>query len=51
MQQSRIDICGCQVSGGQIEKVYYRSQATTANAPGHSTKSWKITQTGDGHRR
>jgi hypothetical protein len=31
MQQSRSDIYGYQVSGGQIEKVYYRSQPTSVN--------------------
>lgn len=29
IQQLRNDIYGCQVSGGQIEKVYYRSQPGT----------------------
>lgn len=34
MQQSRSDIYGCQVSGGQIEKVYHRSQPNGANQQG-----------------
>ncbi len=40
MQQSRSDIYGCQVSGGQIEKVYYRSQPMAVTPGGEVVGSW-----------